>query len=329
MCAVNVKLPDLHWRVLSVLADGFQHSGQSIADALGVSRSAVWKSLAKLEQKGVDICHARGVGYQLTDGALELIDARSIGDQGLCEAFQLDVLTETPSTNQWLLERLPAGPLQPRICLAEHQLKGRGRRGRAWYAPFGLNLNYSIAWPFERATFLSGLSLAVGVLVLESLAGLGVTGVMLKWPNDLLVDGKKIAGILIELRGEVGGVMWAVIGIGINVNMVTDEGLSIDQPWTSCRQVLGRKISRNDLVKQLTGRLHEGLNLFQISGLGPFLDRWRKFDWLQNKSVMIECQGERVAGIARGISGDGSLVAAVGSRVINVSGGEVTVRVAD
>ncbi len=323
------ELPRLHWRVLKTLADGKQHSGQSIADSLGVSRAAIWKSLKLLERGGIEIEHARGIGYQLIDGSMELLDVALIRPPGLPYPVELEVFSELDSTNQFLLDRVVGRPQMPFLCLAEYQSQGRGRRGRNWYAPFATSLNYSLAWPFEQTAFLSGLSLAIGVIVAESLAAVGVSGVMLKWPNDLIVNEKKLAGILIELRGEVGGTVWAVIGVGINVNMSHDELSAIDQPWVSCRQVVGAKLSRNLLARELTQRLFSGLVSFQEQGFSAFTHRWRSLDWLRDKPISIDQGDRKIAAIARGVTEEGLLTAETSAGPVNLSSGEVSVRVAD
>ena len=318
----------LHWQILTELADGNLHSGQDIAEGLNVSRSAVWKALKKLEQYGLNVEHRQGVGYRLAQGGLELLNKRRIYDylgvhqeifDGLFEVFE-----ELGSTNQYLLEQRLDGPA---ICLAEYQSSGRGRRGRQWHSPFGSNLYLSLAWPFRGgASELAGLSLAVGVSVNDALSELGISGGGLKWPNDLLFDGEKLAGILIDLRGEADGVVWAVIGVGINVLMTGDAGSPIDQPWTSCAEHSATELSRNKLAAGVIKALFTDLPRFEAEGFAGFQTRWQELDVLQGQPVWVEMDGKSVRASALGVDNSGGLLVEIDGQRRSITSGEVSVR---
>ena len=328
---LSEKTESLHWKILSQLADGQLHSGQAIAQQLGVTRAAIWKALKKLEQFDVAVEHQRGVGYQLSTGQLELLNSKKI--QAAMPAHSADELTglrlfrDIPSTNQYLLDEQISQANGPLACFAEYQSAGRGRRGRRWYSPFGANLYFSLAWPVRSAAAdLAGLSLAVGVVVAEVLSALGLQGVGLKWPNDLLIKNKKLGGILIDLRGEANGIIWVVIGIGINVNMQSATDAAIDQPWVSCEQVLGKKLSRNRLGGLLIASLLSALKVFEVEGFGAFRHRWQQLDLLAGKPVWVEIAGEKVSAVATGVDASGALTIDYQDSSMTLNGGEVTVR---
>ena len=318
----------LHWEILTELADGELHSGQDIAEGLNVSRSAVWKALKKFEQYGLGVEHLQGVGYRLAQGGLELLNKRRIygylaGHQEVLNC-SFEVFEELGSTNQYLLEQRLTGPA---ICLAEYQSAGRGRRGRQWHSPFGSNLYLSLAWPFRGgASELAGLSLAVGVSVNDALSALGISGGGLKWPNDLLFGGKKLAGILIDLRGEADGVVWAVIGVGINVLMTGDAVSSIDQPWTSCAEHSEAALSRNQLAAGVIKALFTDLSRFEAEGFAAFQARWQELDVLQGQPVWVEMGGKSVRASALGVDGSGGLLVEIDGERRSITSGEVSVR---
>mgnify|MGYP000706482320 CR=1 FL=1 len=231
------------------LADGRFHSGENLARLLGVSRTAVWKRIQKISRDtGLDIHAVRGKGYRLAL-PLELLDADRIAghiSSGSSVEVEVEVHPSLPSTSSHLAERLGELP-DNTLCFAEHQTAGRGRRGRQWVSPYGSNLYFSIYRRFPLGMHeLSGLSLAVGAVVAETL-GHYVDGISLKWPNDLLVDGLKLAGILVDVHGIAEGPVDTVIGIGLNLRMPRLSGDEIDylvESFTS----LGRNPSDVELM---------------------------------------------------------------------------------
>ncbi len=322
----------LHWKILDQLVDGELHSGQAIATDLGVTRAAIWKALKKLDDFDIQVEHQQGRGYRLSAGPLELLtepkirEAMSAGTAPVA----VQVFKDLPSTNQYLLDEQISDAAGPVVCVSERQSAGRGRRGRAWYSPFGANLYFSLSWPIRSAAAqLSGLSLAVGVVVARVLSAAGVQGIGLKWPNDLLIDGQKLSGILIDLRGEANGIIWAVIGIGINVNMQSPPATAIDQPWISCQQVRGEQLSRNDLAGRLITQLMAALKNFEAQGFAAFRERWQQLDLLIGKNVLVEIGRKKVAAVATGVDEAGALLVDYQGAPLAINGGEVTVRVAD
>ncbi|MGY8862292.1 MAG: biotin--[acetyl-CoA-carboxylase] ligase, partial [Pseudomonadales bacterium] len=234
-------------QLLHLLADGQFHSGTDLGQHLNMSRAAVWKQLKGVEALGVKLHRVRGRGYRIS-GGLDLLDVEAIQRQlpVLDPTFNVQLQMSLPSTNQTLMQRQQQQSIHAEVILAEVQTSGRGRLGRHWQSPFGQNIALSLGWSFVGgAAALEGLSLVVGVALAQALGDLGVHQVQLKWPNDVLVGGKKLAGILLEMRGDATGPCNVVIGIGLNVHLTHDD--AIDQPWVSLAQ-LGYRLSRNDIV---------------------------------------------------------------------------------
>ncbi len=244
---------------------------------------------------------------------LELLDTGQIraglSDAGRDRLARLEIHDQIDSTNTYLMREASAGAPSGAVCLAERQTAGRGRRGRAWISPFGVNLYLSILWRYPLApAALGGASLAVGAALAEILRTAGVSDLALKWPNDILWQGRKLAGLLLEVAGESQGPSHLVVGVGLNLRMDPTQGNDIDQPWTTLDQALnGKPLSRNRLAARILDDLMAALEQYGSEGLAPFLDRWRQFDTLQGKPVRL-LMGERIIeGRHAGIGPDGSL----------------------
>lgn len=297
--------------LLELLSDGAEHAGAELALALGVTRAAVWHQVAQLREQGMAISAARGHGYRLVSG-FEALSADVIRTQlsgPAREVLNVDTVTITDSTNERLLAALNTGDIHGQVLLAEHQTAGRGRRGDRWISPPGSGLCLSLGWRFEQppATF-SALSLVVGLAITASLRELGVSSAMLKWPNDILSEGGKLAGILIEMRAEAGGPCRTVIGIGINVEMSERARALIDQPVEDFTHATGVSVSRNRLAAVLLSALARVLPQFGRDGFAVFRDDWRRYDALVDKAVKLELPNRTVTGIARGVDDHGALI---------------------
>ena len=220
----------LTFPILQVLADGRFHSGEALAKQFKVTRATIWNAVQHAENLGIEIFSVRGRGYKLPF-AINLLDKnavlKAIGEQRAW--FTLEVLDEVASTNTYLMQHKHAAHA---TCVAAHvQTHGKGRRGRTWVSQLGASLTFSLLWRFQcGAAALSGLSLCVGVALIRALGDFDVNSAQLKWPNDVLIEGKKLAGILIELQGDLEGPSVAVIGVGINLNLPKNVLESIDQP---------------------------------------------------------------------------------------------------
>jgi BirA family biotin operon repressor/biotin-[acetyl-CoA-carboxylase] ligase len=329
----NLPRMQLRSQLLNHLADGQFHSGEALGSALGVSRMAVWKHLRALREMGLDFEVVRGKGYRLP-ASFDLLDHGAIlaalNPQTRTRIGPLHVLLEVDSTNSWLRQQAQNGARSGAVCLAELQHAGRGRQGRHWVSPFAGNLSLSLLWRSGMgAAALGGLSLAVGIAVMRCLQSAGIRGAGLKWPNDVLVDGAKLAGILIDVAGEASGPCAVIIGIGINISLPESAGAAIDQPWTELSALAGTsELSRNRLAATLIDNLFEVLGVFEDRGLQPFQDEWRMHDIVAGRQVSLQLPHARVQGTARGIDTGGALlVETAGGREERFLSGEVSLRV--
>ena len=316
--------------LLQVLSDGKFHSGQALGESLGISRSAVWKQLQKLEALGLEVYSVKGRGYRLP-GGVELLSAEQmlagLESEALKAVSGIDLALSTESTNRSALEACQKANAHGRVFVAEQQTAGRGRRGRTWVSPFGTSLYFSMVWRFEQGMQgLDGLSLLVGLCVHQAIAAQGGEQAVLKWPNDVLCDGKKLAGILLEVHGEPGGQCQVVIGIGINVSLSERVTEDIDQPWTDLRSLNGGSVSKNQLASDLINALAKALPAFEVSGFEPWRAQWQALNGFANEPVRL-LMGNRVEqGVCRGVDNSGALLIenALGTKAYHA--GEVSLR---
>lgn len=329
--------PALAWpAVLDLLADGQWHSGSALGEALTVSRAAIWKQVRALRSLGLQVLAERRRGYRL-DRPLDLLNPVRIRDE-LTPATRagmqlLEVLLVTASTNARLAAEPAPPPGQIRAVAAEYQTGGRGRRGRRWLSPPGHGVCLSIAWSFESAPRdLPALSLVAGVAVIGALQQLGVGGVQLKWPNDVMAAGGKVGGILVDVSGESGGPLRAVVGIGLNVRPVPGIATALLRegghlPAVALDDLLpGAGLDRSVLVGALINRLYESLVAFGDRGWPDVLPVWRQSDYLAGRSVVVTRGADTLSGIARGIADDGALLVEADGRIVPIVAGDVTLR---
>ncbi len=317
-------------QLVALLADGHFHSGESLGRQLAVSRAAVWKQVRKLSEYGLDVHAVRGKGYRLSQ-TLELLDSdrirQSFSASTAARLQTLHIAHELDSTSDYLKRSaVPVTPGQVHTCLAEWQHAGRGRRGRQWVSPYGANLYGSLAWGFEHtSSALSGLSLAAGIAVVRSLRRLGVEGAGLKWPNDVLLAGRKLAGLLVDLSGEGAGPCTVIIGIGINLQMPASAAAQIDQAWTDLSSC-GVAISRNRLAAELINELVRVLERFSTQGLSAFQDEWRGCDVMDGQPVNLQTGQQLIQGTACGIDEQGALRVESQGHIRSYHAGEISVR---
>ena len=313
---------------MRLLADGEFHSGETLAHALGASRASVSNALRDVEQSGIELYRVRGHGYRLPAPVvwLEADRIRNAAGKDLCE-FDLEVIECVDSTNTRLLAKAEAGAQSGATVVAELQTQGRGRRGRAWHAGLGSALTFSLLWRFDRgAAALSGLSLAVGVALARALAAHDVA-TELKWPNDVLWQGRKLAGILIEMRGDMPGPSAAVIGVGLNVRLSGADHARIGQAATDLASAGARTLDRNVLLATALVELHGALELFAARGFGEFSREWQSRNAHRDKMVtMIQADGARECGTVEGVAADGALLLKSGGGVKRYVSGELTLR---
>ena len=261
----------------------------------------------------VDGLDAAVIAGALPQAACTQLHALSISQ--VTVSTQLDALSATMPTHGCA------------VFFAEHQTGGVGRNGRSWASPPSANLYFSVSRAFlRRLPDMAGLSLVVGISMAEALHGLGFVAVRLKWPNDLLVDGRKLGGILVQLRNAPPGSQ-AVVGIGLNVRMPADAAQSIDQPWCDLSQLDPRKVARNDVAAAVLAGLLPALQAFDEDGLAPFHARWQALDALQGRAVRVLDGARQFDGECLGIDNQGALrLRSASGELRNFYGGEVSLR---
>ncbi|EIC00362.1 MULTISPECIES: bifunctional biotin--[acetyl-CoA-carboxylase] ligase/biotin operon repressor BirA [Pantoea] len=309
-------------KLVDILSDGEFHSGEQLGETLGMSRAAINKHIQTLKSWGLDVYTVTGKGYSLP-APIQLLDEQAILAQ--VEQGNVSVIPVIDSTNQYLLERMhdmPSGA----ACIAEYQQAGRGRRGRQWFSPFGANLYMSMYWRLEQGPAAAmGLSLVIGIIMAETLRSLGADEVRVKWPNDIYLNDRKLAGILVELTGKTGDAAQIVIGAGINLAMRTADASQINQGWINLQEA-GVTVNRNELAARLINRLREALPLFEQEGLAPFVTRWAALDNFINRPVKLLIGEREVHGIARGVDSQGGLLLEQDGEIKAWVGGEISLR---
>jgi len=298
--------------ILKLLADGRFHSGTLLGEKLGVTRAAVCKAIQALNEAGVEIHRVSGRGYKLKS-PVQMLDERRIRRQlaaaGRRLPGRLEILEEVDSTNRRLLARAATEAIVGDVCLTEAQPMGRGRRGRHWVTTPFQNLTLSMAWRFQAGPGLvAGLSLAAGVAALAALKRYGVPEAGLKWPNDILWHGRKLAGLLADVAGEASGPSLIVLGVGVNGFIAAREAERIDQPWVDLRTILHAPVDRNRLAALLIAELADMFETFAARGLPAFRAAWERAHLYTDKPVRL-IQGETVIrGTVTGIDDAGALI---------------------
>ncbi len=277
----------LTFLALRQLADGQFHSGEDVARSLGRSRATLSEALKRAPELGLDLFSVRGRGYRLA-APIEFLDADLLARELRSTRVRLEIVDEVDSTSTQLLARAAAGAPSGTCLAAEWQSAGRGRRGRSWVCALGGSLTFSLLWRFERgAAQLAGLSLAVGIAVARALAACGVERVQVKWPNDLVVDFRKLAGILVETSGEMQGPSVAVIGVGVNYRLAERVIDRIDQPVTDVAHCASVLPSRSQLLAHLLRELARVLEGFEKSGFATLRGAWRDLHAYQGRRVRV------------------------------------------
>ncbi|MCF1427107.1 MAG: bifunctional biotin--[acetyl-CoA-carboxylase] ligase/biotin operon repressor BirA [Shewanella sp.] len=314
-----------HWQrkraILALLEQGHFVSGEVLAHELGISRTAVNKHIESLAEYGVSIFSVKGRGYKL-EKPVHLIDPGQLlaGIRQRCFYFD-----ELDSTNAFMLghaQELKSGDL----CIAEYQSAGRGRRGRTWVSPYANHLYFSLLWLFPQGMAQAmGLSLVVGCSLFTVLQQMGVAGLGLKWPNDLYRDGRKLAGILVEMTGQTDSECQLVIGVGINMSMTEAQGKRIDQPWSDL-STMTQLLDKTELMLNLHRQLCKDLQQFEQFGLTHFLPRWQQADLFTGKPVDLQMGDEVISGVYVGIDEQGAVVLKTAEGQKGFVGGEISLR---
>lgn len=316
-------------KVLRLMADGEFHSGSVLAETLGVTRGTVWNAVQALGRCGLEIYRVPGRGYRLSS-ALTLLEREAVSAHAGASAsrYAIEIADVVDSTSSMLLARAAGGARSGTVIAAEWQTGGRGRLGRPWHGGIGEGATFSLLWRFEAgAGALAGLSLAAGVALASALEGLGAAGVGLKWPNDVLWRGRKLAGMLIEMHGDALGPSAVVIGIGVNVRLAEATRARIDQPVADLEEACGHALDRNAVLGRVLDALAPVLDAFAREGFAPFKAAWERRHVHQDAEVVVRLPDGRASeGIARGVAEDGALLFECGRALHRLHSGEVSVR---
>ncbi len=317
--------------LIRTLADGAFHSGEELGDLLGITRAAIWKRLQQLRLDfGLEIDAVKGRGYRLRE-PLDLLHKdqilSSLPHAERSGMGNLHIHQVLDSTNTWLMRQGALGEPSSSVCLAEYQRSGRGRHGRQWISPFGHNIYLSLLWRFDLAPMqVAGLSLAAGIAVMRTLHNFGCREAGLKWPNDILWQNRKLAGLLLEVSGEASGPSTVVIGVGLNT-WLGSAGVGIDQPWIDMNSIPNLKLPlRNELAGNLITELRKVAIEYQRTGLAGFIDEWHRHDLLIGRQVEIRSASHSQRGVHQGIDSSGALRLLVDGETRLFHAGEVSLR---
>lgn len=308
--------------LLAVLADGAFHSGEQIGAELGISRAAISQQIKSLRLLGLEIFSITGKGYRLNT-PLQLLNRESI--QQHLNDVPVHTCAVIDSTNQYMMAQLDRWQ-KGECLLAETQTAGRGRRGRQWHSPFGSQFIMSMYWRLDDGPSAAmGLSLAIGVAVVQALESVGYRDLSLKWPNDIYMARRKLAGILVEMSAAVGGICHLVIGVGVNLNLPDAVIAQLDQP---CAHLAEQPVvvDRNQLSATIIRALRNALALFEKQGLTAFLMDWNRLDIFMQQPVQVLLGNQVIHGIYCGIDGQGNMLLQDHEGMHKFVGGEISLR---
>ena len=308
--------------LLAVLADGAFHSGEQIGVKLGISRAAISQQIKSLRLLGLEIFSVTGKGYRLNT-PLQLLNRESI--QQHLNDLPVHTCAVIDSTNQYMMAQLDRWQ-KGECLLAETQTAGRGRRGRQWHSPFGSQFIMSMYWRLDDGhSAAMGLSLAIGVAVIQALESVGYRDLSLKWPNDIYMARRKLAGILVEMSAAVGGICHLVIGVGVNLNLPDAVIAQLDQP---CAHLAEQPVvvDRNQLSATIIRALRNALALFEKQGLTAFLMDWNRLDIFMQQPVQVLLGNQVIHGIYCGIDEQGNMLLQDHEGMHKFVGGEISLR---
>ncbi len=316
---------------MGLLSDGDFHSGTDMGEKLGVSRAAINKAVKLLSEAGINIHRVSGRGYRLAEPMRPLDKQAILGflpRQGKGYGDRLYLFDDIDSTSDFLSSLSAAERVSGSVCIAEAQSGGRGRRGRAWVSTPYSNIMMSMSWQFDRGpASVAGLSLAAGVAVVKVMHEFGLRDIGLKWPNDILWNYRKLAGLLLDVQGEASGPSRVVLGLGLNVSIGEKDAQNIDQPWVDMRSIVDEAVDRNRLIATLVTNLEDMFIRFESSGLSAFEQDWQAVDVFHGQTVRLLRGDEELVGIAEGIDASGALkLRDASGRVNYYHSGEVSLR---
>ena len=317
------------FQLLAILANGEFHSGEKLAATLGLTRAAINKSIRKIESSGLLIDAKHGRGYQLRQ-PVELLDkdkiVSSLKQRNLEAGYEVHIKTETGSTNDDAYSLLQSSNADTIVLVVEHQTQGRGRRGNQWVSPLASGIYLSLARRIEVVDKLTGLmSLIAGIAVIRALKQAGCDA-GLKWPNDILIEGKKLGGVLLEMHGEEGGPLDMIIGIGLNYQIPSTLE-AVNQAVTDICAQLSIRLSRNHLCVLLISHLLSLLSTAPGENKTSILNEWRQYDCCYGEPGKLLLPDAEINGMLRGIDDQGHLLMETDGVIHHYLSGEVSLRV--
>lgn len=315
--------------ILRRLSDGAFHSGQDLAREFLISRASIFNVLNQAESMGLAIHAVRGRGYRVPLPVEWLDETAVIHHLGqTSHVFDVRILDSVDSTNNALMDAAQSGAAEGTVFCAEHQQAGKGRRGRQWHTVLGGSLTFSILLRFDKGLqALAGLSLAVGMAMARAVNRHSQHPAKLKWPNDVLVDYRKLAGILVEVQGDMDGDAFAVVGIGLNVRLSDIQRDAVDQAVVDLAE-MGVTVGRNQLLAECLKELHQTLITFRLYGFPALRDGWMTLDAYAGKAVALLLPDARgLHGVAAGVDETGAFLLRDQQGGLNAySGGEISLR---
>ena len=305
-------------------------SGESIAGELGISRTAVWKHVQKLRENGYEILSRERCGYKLKDAPDLLLPSEiQIGLRTKIIGVEMEYRPSVDSTNRVAKRLAYHGAEEGTIVVAEEQTGGKGRLERNFFSPRGKGIWFSI---ILRPKFLAKdapkCTLMAAVAVAEAMNRFRLKA-EIKWPNDIMFDGRKLVGILTEISGEIGKITYIVVGIGINVNISRDEFPEELRPIAaSLSEISGKEISRVELLRAVLEEFDKLYLEVNESGFNKIIKRWKKYNVTLGKevSVISAGDGKTFTGKAVDLNADGALVVETKQGLREVYAGDVSIR---
>ncbi len=299
-----------HIEILKVLQSSGSVSGRDLARYLGISVSAVDNCVRTLRDWEFRISGLSGTGYQLAE-SLQFVDEKRLRkilrSKGLLTEDRLEVLEEVDSTSERLLECLDRERLHGRTCVTEFQSRGRGRRGRTWLGVPCRNVMLSMAWQMDRsATQVGGLSLSVGLTLLQRLQTFSAKCLQLKWPNDIVCDSGKLAGILVDVLTGPDNRCTVVVGIGVNLKNPTVITNRLDRLVANLVDLCAVPVDRTELIALIIADLRRTLETFNCNGFSGDVEAWNACDAYAGLRVRAKINNRTVEGDALGVETSGA-----------------------
>lgn len=310
-------------------------SGEELSQQCGISRTAVWKQIQKLQEAGYQIEGQRRLGYRLLNGADVLNReeiCRALPDGFFGSTEQIFCYEEIDSTNLESRRLILQGHGQGTVIVAEQQTAGRGRLGRHWESPSGTGIWFSVILePGVSLQQTSSYSFVMAVAVAEGIRQATGLEAQVKWPNDVLLQGKKVCGILLELVAEMSQVHQLIAGIGINANQqLADFPEEVQQKAISLAVAVGHPVQRTSILCAVLQKIEENCLLLERQGFDAIREKWLSLSCVIGKEVQIVRQGDAIlTGTAIGLGHDGSLQVQTAQGVEQVVAGDVSLRAAD